>query len=530
MRAFYCLILIIFISEAVIAQSGTSVFNDTILHIIQIQTSESNWYEKAEINYSQNLKDPVTYPEVSQLCNVWMDGVLMDSCGIREKGNYSNYSHSLSKKKPFKLSFDAFKDQKYDGLNKLNLNNGTDDPSFLREALVYKLLRNEGLPAPRTMFAKIYINDKYWGLYEIVENVDKAFLKDHYGKKNNDGNLYKTKRGAAVTLEWAGKDSSAYIETGLLLKRGADTTDWDNMIHFIDVINHTEKDKLKDDLGNIFDVENYLKYLAVEKLVNSWDSYWGGGNNFYLYEHPDGKIRWLPWDFNETFQTHNGILKAILPSEKYIIPTDRFDKRPLLRSIFSVPEWKQMYLDDVCSMLSNKYQTEKIVPELLRWQDLIREALSEDNQKLNPMEYFEVGLTEPTTEKISFPKTGLAFDVTFPGLIPFIAERRVWAAEQLKAHEQDCSFVDSDLNNYSLEIYPNPLQSILNINLDNTHINYSEIVVYNLIGEIVYQSDWKNNTGNKMQINLSFLQQGYYLIMKKDADGRFGVGKFVKVD
>src|ERR1041385_5674332 len=187
------------------AQTGTLVFNDTILHEIRLQFNYSAWFDSLTLDYQLNATDTANaFPERNFACVMSFDNIVLDSVGMRERGNFSNISTTYTSngyKKPFKLNFDAFRgNQTFDGLKSLNLNNGTDDPSFVREALVYKLLREQGIPACRTSFAKLYVNNMYWGLYELVENVDKTFLKDHYGSANNDGNLYKTGRNAHVDL------------------------------------------------------------------------------------------------------------------------------------------------------------------------------------------------------------------------------------------------------------------------------------------------------------------------------------------
>ena len=54
----------------------------------------------------------------------------------------------------------------------------------------YALFQEAGVDAPRHTYAKFCINDKYYGLYSMIENVEKGFLKDHFGD-NDNGNLYK---------------------------------------------------------------------------------------------------------------------------------------------------------------------------------------------------------------------------------------------------------------------------------------------------------------------------------------------------
>ena len=144
MKHFLSFFFALISTTVVFSQSGKAIYNDSILHEIRVQIDLPDWFEKLEENYKNNLEDPENYPEVYLLCHAVIDGKVIDSIGIREKGNYSNGINSIEKKKPFKLAFDEFKEQKFNGIKKINLNNGTDDPSFLRESLVFKLMRDEG--------------------------------------------------------------------------------------------------------------------------------------------------------------------------------------------------------------------------------------------------------------------------------------------------------------------------------------------------------------------------------------------------
>ena len=47
----------------------------------------------------------------------------------------------------------------------------------------------------------------------------------------------------------------------------------------------------------------FLKYLAVNTVVQNWDTYGRMTHNYYLYNNPDnGKLTWIPWDNNEALQ------------------------------------------------------------------------------------------------------------------------------------------------------------------------------------------------------------------------------------
>jgi len=201
------LFIFIFFGADYFAQPGAVVFNDSIIHEIKIQTPLEDWFTVLEAEFHANITDPDNYPEIYHLCDVTFDGVTTYSCGFREKGNASNTLANFGRKNPFKIAFDfTNNNQTFDGLKKLNLNIFINDPSLMHDATCNKLMRDAGLFSSRTSYTKVWVNDEYIGLYLIIENVDKTFLKSKYGGAFNDGNLYKTDRGASVPLDWQGTD------------------------------------------------------------------------------------------------------------------------------------------------------------------------------------------------------------------------------------------------------------------------------------------------------------------------------------
>ncbi|MES2397818.1 MAG: CotH kinase family protein, partial [Bacteroidota bacterium] len=232
------LCILLFISFCSSSQPGDMVFNDTILHNLTIETDLPDWFETLEQEFQLSIADPVLYPEIYHKCTVTWDGIVRNNCGFREKGNASNLLIQFGKKKPFKISFDEYEDQELDGLKKMNLNNFTNDPSLVHDAIAFKLFRDAGLTASRTSYTKLWINGEYIGLYVIIENVDKTFLKSHFGGSGNDGNLYKTDRGAGVTLDWLGSEPTGYKGQGLKLNTNESEDDWTRLISFIDLINN----------------------------------------------------------------------------------------------------------------------------------------------------------------------------------------------------------------------------------------------------------------------------------------------------
>ena len=87
-------------------------------------------------------------------------------------------------------------------MSTVNLKAMFNDPSQMREALAWRLFDRAGVPASRHTYAKLALNATYMGLFSVVEQVDRRFLKDRLGD-NDEGNLYKAACGqlGCATLE-----------------------------------------------------------------------------------------------------------------------------------------------------------------------------------------------------------------------------------------------------------------------------------------------------------------------------------------
>jgi hypothetical protein len=517
--------ILICLSPALFAQPGAVVFNDSVLHEIRIETPLLDWFGTLETDFQNSIGNPEMYPEVYHSCDVTFDGVKISNCGFREKGNASNTLANFGRKNPLKIAFDAFENsQSFDGLKKINLNIFINDPSLVHDAACMKLMRQAGLFASRTSYTKVWVNNEYIGLYLIIENVDKSFLKSKYGGAFNDGNLYKTDRGASVPLNWQGPDKQKYKDQGLKLTTNEKTDDWSKFISFVDFLNNYTGGDFRQQLESRFDIHSYLKALAVEKCVRSWDSYWGGGNNYFLYEHPDGMYRWIPWDMNESFQDIK-VLSGTTLLNSYLIPTPQIDERPLLKKIFAYEEYKNEYLAYACDFIQTKFAAASLGPDLVRWHQLVDETYRNDPNKLNSYASFEKSLTEQMQDVVSLTKSSFVLRLTYPGIFPFIQSQREWVVQQINAWERSCEIKRDEM--YDLAVFPNPADATVNITNESA-FDFAQIEVYDFTGNLSLLISHQVMSGPATSVDLSGLPAGIYLLLRKSADGRIGRAKIIK--
>ena len=376
----YTVILAILISFLAVGQ-GELIFDDSYVHEVRITIDNVDFWSELSQNYQNNYPDvPYTMASAS------IDGEVTDSVGIRQKGFASHFG-SQGDKKSMKIDFNHFVDgKKYDGLKKINLNNGFGDPAIQRDKLCYNIMNKAGVDAPRTSYARIYLNDQYWGLYLLVEQVDRTFLKDNFG--NSNGNLFKNVGNSE--LEWMGQDTSQYQQI-FELKTDPDVEAWENFVELMDVLNNTGDGDFKEEISKIFDVDLYLKVLAVDVATGNWDSYIEHGRNFYMYQDSGSrKFNWIPWDYNfalgGTFGSDfggpgGGGSDEGNPNGNTLseFPVDMSNsEKVLVNRLLAVPEYKERYYQGFCRLLDDNFTTERIFPLIEQYGDLVREDVLAD--------------------------------------------------------------------------------------------------------------------------------------------------------
>jgi len=284
--------------------------------------------------------------------------------GFRLRGNTSRYSA----KKSFKVSFNTWvPGQKYQGVEKMNLNGEHNDPSIVRARLYWDILNRSDLAGPRANHVQVFINGNYYGLYLNVEHIDEEFADSHFG--NNDGNLYKCLWPADLTYRGSNPDEYKFMSGDRRtyeLKTNEEADDYSDIAGFIDILNNTPIDDLPCALEGVFNVQDYLKIAAVDVLTANWDGYIFNKNNFYLYHNTaTGLFEYIPYDTDNTFGIDwFGIDWASRNIYEWANPGEQ---RPLFTRLMQVPEyraWYTWYIRQVISEVTGNPEFLNTIPAL----------------------------------------------------------------------------------------------------------------------------------------------------------------------
>ena len=175
------------------------------------------------------------------------------------------------------------------GRKHLRLRSDFSEPTYLRSKIMADIHNRLGLPSISVNYAILYLNGENMGLYMLMDIFKDSWVEQVYGEKNTT-TLYKCNGMSFLTLE-----SSS---TGCINENDevTDHTEWLNMLSRLDQAEKPE------DIEDIFDIDQFLKEIAIEYLTGAWDHIIKNtGHNYFMYKPVNGKWQYLLFDFDLDF-------------------------------------------------------------------------------------------------------------------------------------------------------------------------------------------------------------------------------------
>ena len=364
-----------------------SLYDEGTVQTISITFAQSNW--DALLDAEKAVADGYIMAQ-----NVTINGISYDSVGVKYKGN-STYSSNRTKN-PFHIELDTYKDQDYQGYKDIKLSNVYNDPSFVREVLSYKVLRNY-MDAPLSNYANVSVNGNLIGLYSNSEAITKTFVDDRFGSKKNTFVKCNPPAGAGPgssdypNLVYLGTDSNLYYAKYEIKSDYG----WNELIHLCDTLsNHTSA------IEDILDVDRALWMLAFNNVLVNLDSYSGGfAQNYYLYRDDNGRFIPIVWDLNESFgvfsMTGTGTLNSTTAKQQMShLLNSTSSNYPLISKLLNVPTYKKMYFAHVKTMLQDNFTNNgSYYTQGLALQSTINSSVQADQNKFYTYANFTSNLT-----------------------------------------------------------------------------------------------------------------------------------------
>jgi len=390
---------------------SAKLFNINDIPEIKLQFSLSEW-NRLLANYDLN---PNNETNVISKFTFTLNGnsSVLDSIGVKLRGNSSrrrpegsfgqthnainpNWNHCH-----FGVDFTKYKDGRYfSGLDKLILKWFKDDANYVREIYCYDLFKRYNVwTAPRASYAKLTVHvdgdskSAYYGVYSMIEQVDAYFIA--YREKlwgPGVGNLWKCTynfNGPAdlVSVKDMGVEDvkldpsrSKYYTYDLKTNKTQLEPAKAELSKFINDLNSKTGADFEQWIAQKMDVNLFLKTYAVNVMVGMWDDYWGNGNNYYLYFSPNGKVYFIPYDYDNTLGTALSSFYFNTGTQD-LLNWGKMNQSPLISKILQIEKYKNQYkayITELASSNKDLFNAESSMQRISLWQNRIGPYVAND--------------------------------------------------------------------------------------------------------------------------------------------------------
>jgi hypothetical protein len=448
------LILLLFITN--IFNTFAQTFYDlNTIQTIEITFAASNWDALLDAAEASDA-----YIEAQ---SVKINGVTYNTVGVKYKGN-SSYNAN-NNKNPWHIELDTYVDQNYQGYKDIKLSNVYVDPSFVREALAYKILGNY-MKVPKANYVKLYVNGVYRGLYTNVESISKTFVDNRFGSNNNAFFDCSPPAGASPqttnlpNLAYLGTNSSSYV-TAYDIKS---VLGWDDLINLTNVLSTTTATNTAN-IEAILDIDRALWMLAFDNVFVNLDSYIGRfKQNYYLYKSDNGQFMPIVWDlnmcfgvFSDTGSTGGNLTSTTLKRNMSHLLHASETAWPLVNKLLAVPTYKKKYLAHYKTILTEVVTSGTYLTDAQSIQSLISADVASDVYKFS----YQSNIANNLTNDVS---TG---NLTAPGLSSLMSGRNTYLIAQ-----SDFTNAQPAISNITLSNTAPPVGTSVNVTATVTNTNY----------------------------------------------------------
>ncbi len=348
---------------------------------------------------------------------ITFDGHQWTNVGLRYRGNstlrtsWSNGSLKIS----FMLDFDEFEDQypeindqRFYGFKKLVFHSNAFDSSYLREKVTADIFRDAGVVAAKTAFYEVYMDygegPVYFGLYTALEMVDDTVIETQF--EDDSGNVYKPE-GTGATFAVGTFEKESFEKS-----TNQDDADWSDIEAVFTALHAdtrlSDPEQWRVDLEAVFDVDAFLNWLALDTLIQNWDTYGVMSHNYYLYTNPDtGLVTWIPWDNNMALSSTGGRQNA-----KTLDQSTVDEKWPLIRYLMDDPVYEQKYRDFLKTALETVFEPDRLAEIFQTNHDLIAPYVAAENApytQLSDLDLFNQSVESLITHVTARYQAGLEF-------------------------------------------------------------------------------------------------------------------------
>lgn len=221
-------------------------------------------------------------------------------------------------------------------------NSGSDwGKTHFRDALMTSLIDGWDMEKQDYRPAHVYINGKYWGIYNIREKINRYFIADH--NKGID------------------KDSIDFLEHNMIRRRGSRRS-YQKMIDFI-AANSLRAPAHYAYVKSLMDVDNFMNYQIAQIYFDNQDA--GGNIKYWRPQTPDGRWRWILYDTDWGFGLHDQTAYLNNSLAFHTEPQGPSWPNPpwstfLLRKLLENPSFERAFINRFADHLNTSFEPKRV--------------------------------------------------------------------------------------------------------------------------------------------------------------------------
>jgi hypothetical protein len=301
---------------------------------------------------------------------IYRDERLFPLAGLRYRGSpYLRRDSITGERKGFHVRLRD--DDAMASSTRLTLDEQAIDPTYQADRLVRRFLQKAGgIPYGERHHVHLIVRGASFGTYEHVLNVDARYLERAWGA-GDGGELYKIDahyeiddRGEFPTprfTSWRYTEDKESLRYTYPKRSHEEEDDFSGLMALLDLMDLSRTPDAAFDAraGELWDLDALVRSIAVFRAVEDWDTIGGWtGKNVYLYHHPDGRWRVIPWDHDVSFGS--AALRGDHNPRAYLY-TPYF---PEVRRLLARPVLDRKFNAELLRLLEEDYRRDVVDPIL----------------------------------------------------------------------------------------------------------------------------------------------------------------------
>lgn len=355
------------------------LYDGTTLRTFFIEFEHPDWEAELEAFWHTDVEVPAT---------LRVDRRTYRDVGMSFRGNNSFTVVPAGLKRQFSITIDFVHDQNLSGYRSLNLLNANQDPTFLRSPLFLDIAR-QYIPAQKANFVRVVVNGESWCIYINQETFSKEFVRERFGQQA--GTRWKSPNNSVGGGFAFLGDSIALYRRWYEQKGKDDTVAWRKLVHVTKVLKETPPDQLERALEPVLDVDQVLRYLALDIALANQDGYWKDGSDFNVHLAANGRFSIVPHDVNEGFRS-GGRAGGPGAQPDPLVALDDTNKA-FRHKLLAVPALRDRYLAYIGDIAEKWLDWNRLGPMVDTYRNLIADDVARDTRKHESDEAFMLGIT-----------------------------------------------------------------------------------------------------------------------------------------